>query len=347
MALHYATTLMVASGVCAGVLPACIALARRWLLYDLPGPLKIHQRPIPRVGGVAMMMGLAASMFFTSPGFFQSQRWPALAILLVWCASLIDDVKSLDPLTRLAVHFVAGSLFWFGGLRVILTGVAAADYLLTCFFVAFVVNSINLMDGMDGLAAGTAAVASIGFAALFAGAGGPFSLGLAVALLGVCAAFLLFNFPPARVFMGDSGSTLLGIVFAYLMLDWVRSQPSPLSLAPVAMFLGLPLADALLAILRRFRTRSSPFEGDRDHFYDLLLHRGWSVYRILTWSYGSTGVLVLAGWLVIRNPALAPYMALLALAGLASSTYLLDSLRLKQDPPEAQAGTASMSSGME
>lgn len=345
MLSRYAAALVVAFGVCAGVLPVCIALAHRWLLYDQPGPLKVHHRPIPRVGGVAMMIGLAASIFLTSPGLLQSHRLPVLAILLVWCASLADDVKSLAPLTRLAVHFVAGTLFLLGGLRLILTGIFAVDYLLTCFFVAFVVNSMNLLDGMDGLAAGTAAVASIGFVPLFAGATEPFSPGLAGGLLGVCGAFLFFNFPPARVFMGDAGSTLLGIVFAFLMLEWVQTQPSSQSLVLVAMFLGLPLVDALAAILRRLRTRSSPFQGDRDHFYDLLLRRGWSANRILAWSYGSTGMLVLSGWMAIRNPALARYAVLLAIGGLASSAYLFDFLRLKREPSEARAETAPISPG--
>jgi UDP-GlcNAc:undecaprenyl-phosphate/decaprenyl-phosphate GlcNAc-1-phosphate transferase len=319
-----------------------MALARRWLLYDLPAPLKIHQRPIPRIGGVAMMAGLVAGAFVADPSFLQAHGSPALAVALVWGASLADDVKDLAPLARLAVHFVAGSLFWFGGLRLIWTRFVAADFLLTCFFVAFVVNSMNLLDGMDGIAAGTAAVAGIGFLPLFGGASGSFPRGVALALLGVCGAFLIFNFPPARVFMGDSGSTLLGVVFAFLMLESVRTQTSPLRLAPVAIFLGLPLMDALLAIVRRFQARSSPFEGDRAHFYDLLLCRGWSVRRILVWSYGTTAVLVLAGWSALRAPMAAPYEAVLVVAVLASGTHLLDSRRSKRKPDEVVPQSASI-----
>lgn len=324
---------LVAFGVCGMAVPACMALARRLFLYDFPGPLKIHQRPIPRVGGVAMMAGLAAAAIVAGPGVLRAHGLPVLAVVLVWSASLVDDVRNLAPLTRLAIHFVAGSLFWFGGLQVIWTGFRAADFLSTCLFVAFVVNSMNLLDGMDGIAAGTAAIASIGFLPLFASSGGSFPTALAAALLGVCGSFLLFNFPPARVFMGDSGSTLLGIVLALLMLEWMGTPTNSLRLAPVAMFLGLPLADALAAILRRFRARNSPFEGDRAHFYDLLLRRGWSVRRILAWSYGTTALLVIAGWTLVRSPGSAPYTALLTVAVLVSGTRLVDSLRLKRQSP--------------
>jgi UDP-GlcNAc:undecaprenyl-phosphate/decaprenyl-phosphate GlcNAc-1-phosphate transferase len=108
----------------------------------------------------------------------------------------------------------------------------------------------------------------------------------------------LYNRPPAQIFIGDSGSTLLGAALAFLALDWVRSDsavsdsPEHSIVIPL-LFVGLPLADGLAAVIRRLRARKSPFSGDRRHFYDLLIRRGWSVWQILVLSGISTIVLVM------------------------------------------------------
>jgi UDP-GlcNAc:undecaprenyl-phosphate GlcNAc-1-phosphate transferase len=341
MAHNYISGLL-AMGVCGCTLPAFIAVARRWHLYDLPGPLKIHKGNIPRIGGVAMMAGLAAGALLAGPAVLRPYAIPLLAIVLVWATGLVDDIRSLPSLVRLCVHLGAGSLFWLGGWRLKVTGLPAADFLATCLLAAFVVNAMNLFDGLDGLAAGTAAIVSLGFIPLFANGASSFPAFLVWSLLGVCLGFLALNFPPARVFMGDSGSTLLGVTFAFLMLEYLRTQRSPLGIAPGLIFLGLPLVDTLVAILRRSRTLGSPFEGDRRHFYDLLTRRGWSVYRVLAWSFGTTGVLVLAGWACIRTPSAAPYIAILVLASLASGALCFGSLRSEAETVDARPEAASL-----
>jgi UDP-GlcNAc:undecaprenyl-phosphate/decaprenyl-phosphate GlcNAc-1-phosphate transferase len=331
MAQNYISGLM-AMGVCSCTLPGFIAAARRWYLYDLPGPLKVHKEKVPRIGGAAMMAGLVAGAALLGPSGLRAYALPLLAFLLVWTIGLVDDLKSLPSLFRFGVHLVGGSLFWLGGWRLTCTGIPAADFVATCLLVAFVVNAMNLFDGLDGLAGGTAAIVSLGFIPLLAGADRNFPASLAWGLLGVCLGFLMLNFPPARVFMGDSGSTLLGITFAFLMLECARAQRNPLGIAPGLIFLGLPLADALSAILRRSRALGSPFEGDRRHFYDLLTRRGWSVHRVLAWSFGTTGVLMLAGWACVWTPSAAPYVALLVTASLAYGAHRIGSLRPEAEP---------------
>jgi UDP-GlcNAc:undecaprenyl-phosphate GlcNAc-1-phosphate transferase len=158
--------------------------------------------------------------------------------------------------------------------------------------VAFLINAMNLFDGLDGLAAGTAMVAAAGFL-LLAEPQASFSTILGFSVIGCCAGLLTQNLPPARIFMGDSGSTLLGLSLAFLGLDWIRTDPQNHNLALPLVLLGLPVTDALLAIIRRIRALRSPFTGDRRHLYDLVLQRGWTLCAIMLASMGVTGALVI------------------------------------------------------
>jgi len=319
--------------VCGLALPASIWLAQRWKIYDLPGELKIHARPIPRIGGLAMFLGLLAGLIFNAPAL-RLYVLPLLAFTLIWLVGFVDDLRSVPWLVRLTIQLFAGTLLWLGGWQLGWSSTPVIDCAFTCFFVALVVNSMNLLDGMDGIAAGTAAIAGLGFIPLFVSAGDFFSAGLACSVAGICIAILFLNFPPARIFMGDSGSTLLGVVLAFLMLAWVRAEARPAAIVPVALFLVLPLADVCFAIVRRFRVLASPFQGDRRHFYDLLLRRGCTVRQVLAWSYLATGMLVLAGWAAIYSSAAAPFITMSLLVCAAWTAHRLGSFRSE---PEVEA----------
>jgi UDP-GlcNAc:undecaprenyl-phosphate GlcNAc-1-phosphate transferase len=266
-----------------------IAVSNGW--YDLPGELKIHAAPIPRLGGVALMSGILASVVFAV-----GDSWPVSGVLIilvtVWAVGLLDDLKGTSPYLRLAVDFGCGAALWFLGWKLRWFSNPALDFLATVSFLTFAINSMNMLDGMDGLALTVSGIASVGFILLFAGQPVGFASGLAWSLAAVCAAMFLYNRPPAQMFIGDSGSTLLGASLAFLALDWVRTDaPAHSSVVPL-LFLGLPLADAFAAVVRRLRGKKSPFAGDRRHFYDLLLRRGWSVPKILSVSAFATVLLV-------------------------------------------------------
>lgn len=316
----------VSMAACGLILPVSLWLAQRWNIYDLPGALKIHARPIPRVGGMAMFLGLFAGIGVSLPSL-RPYGLSLLAFTLIWLVGFVDDLRGVPWFVRLGVQICAGSLLWIGGWRLGWSGLSVVDCVLTCLFVAFVVNSMNLLDGLDGIAAGTAAIAALGFVPLFMSAGDYFSAALACSVAGTCVAVLFLNFPPARIFMGDSGSTLLGVVLAFLMLAWVRTESSATALVPVGLFLVLPLADAGFAIVRRFRMLASPFEGDRRHFYDLLLRRGWTARRVLAWSLSATGIAVLAGWATIYNSSVAPFITIALLVFTAWQALRLGSFR--------------------
>jgi UDP-GlcNAc:undecaprenyl-phosphate GlcNAc-1-phosphate transferase len=313
--------------VCAGALPVVRQLALRLNLYDQPGPLKIHNGSIPRLGGIAMMAGLLAT---TIPFLPLTSRLNAIAVLVliaIWAVGLIDDVTSLPSYVRFCVHVSAGAAFWLAGWHLNWFAQASLDFAATCVFVALVVNAMNLLDGMDGLAAGTSAIACLGFLIISAGNAHTMEIVMASSLLGVSLGILIVNAPPATMFMGDSGSTLIGIVLAFLCLNWVRIQPAEHGIVAPLLFLTLPLADVVLAVLRRARSQAGLFDGDRRHFYDILLRRGWTVRRVLEVSLAITFVLVIAGWLCVHGIVGTPFAVGTIVSGVVLAAYVLGSLQ--------------------
>jgi UDP-GlcNAc:undecaprenyl-phosphate GlcNAc-1-phosphate transferase len=313
--------------VCAGALPVVRQLALRLNLYDQPGPLKIHNGSIPRLGGIAMMAGLLAT---TIPFLPLTSRLNAIAVLVliaIWAVGLIDDVTSLPSYVRFCVHVSAGAAFWLAGWHLNWFAQASLDFAATCVFVALVVNAMNLLDGMDGLAAGTSAIACLGFLIISAGNADTMEIVMASSLLGVSLGILIVNAPPATMFMGDSGSTLIGIVLAFLCLNWVRVQPAEHGIVAPLLFLTLPLADVVLAVLRRARSQAGLFDGDRRHFYDILLRRGWTVRRVLAVSLAITFVLVIAGWLCVHGIVGTPFAVGTIVSGVVLAAYVLGSLQ--------------------
>lgn len=250
---------------------------------------------------------------------------PVFVFAPVWIVGLIDDIKSLGAGLRLFMHMAAGAALWLAGWRLMWFSSPVLDLLVTSLFVAFMINAWNLLDGMDGLAAGTAIIVSIGFLMISVAASNGAGILFAACLLGSCVGMLSMNAPPAKMFMGDSGSTLIGIVLAFLSLNWVQTTSDPRSIAIPMLFLSVPLADAALAILRRSRTPKLIFDGDRRHFYDLLLRRGVSAESVLHISMAVTGILVLLGWMCIHRilnlmiTCIAVALSLIAIAVLLGS----------------------------
>jgi UDP-GlcNAc:undecaprenyl-phosphate GlcNAc-1-phosphate transferase len=308
--------------ICVSLLPVIRATAIKLGVHDLPGHLKIHAVPIPRLGGIAIGVAVLASLMLSPVRNSPQLVGICLALMVIWYVGLLDDLMNLSPGFRLVAQLAAGVLVsqtpW--GLK--LTGIPIIDVVLTCLFIAVFVNAFNFLDGADGLAGGVAGFIALGYAALYSSP--VLAIGGLVAwvLLGSCLAFLAFNFPPARIFMGDSGSTTLGFIVAFLALDFYRVHYhiGTRWLLPL-VFSALPLLDFFLAVLRRIQRRVSPLSGDRQHFYDLLLDRGWSSIQVAFGAYAVTGALLIVGWLcmdarwqVSLVASLATVAGLLALA---------------------------------
>jgi UDP-GlcNAc:undecaprenyl-phosphate/decaprenyl-phosphate GlcNAc-1-phosphate transferase len=314
------------------LVPIVKTLCVRWRLFDLPGPLKIHSRPIPRLGGVAVAFAIAAAAFLSGP-HRAIVAWPFFAALgLIFICGLIDDLWGLSPIFRLVVQFSAGFLLWRGGWTLPLLPGGAPALLAVCAFVALLANSMNLLDGSDGVAAGVAAVISAAYLAVPGPFGNTFASTVAWTLVGACVAFLLSNWPPATIFLGDCGSTVLGFGVAFFALTFWRlnSTAGPALVFPL-LVAGLPLLDLALAVIRRLRRHGSAFRGDRAHFYDLLLARGWPRPRVALACCGISAVFSGIGLLGMRGELLQFWsLTVLSVASFLFLAVKLGSLRSEQ-----------------
>ena len=201
------------------------------------------------------------------------------------------------------------------------------------------VVAYNFLDGADGIAAGVAAIIAVGYL-VPTGAVSASAAAIAASLAGACLGFLAYNLPPASIFMGDGGSTVLGFAIAFLGLDFYRSNPAgaPPLFFPV-LVAGLPLLDAALAVVRRTLMRRNPFEGDRRHSYDLLLARGLSPQIAALVCYGITAMLVvLARWSMRWSAPSVYLLAACSCAALLFAMLWLGALRGGEKREVARAG---------
>jgi UDP-GlcNAc:undecaprenyl-phosphate/decaprenyl-phosphate GlcNAc-1-phosphate transferase len=258
--------------------PAAAAVARRVGLVDHPGPLKPHATPTPYLGGVGVAAGTAIGAAVFRP-------WLLVPLAMALLLGTTDDVRPLPPVVRLLAELGTGAvLAWviptrFGG---------PGGFVLVMLVAVALMNGFNLVDGLDALCGTVTVLASAGFAILLGGDARAFALALAAAT----AAFMVFNRPPARVYLGDGGAYLIGTAMAALLAEaWAPHQTLATGIGALALVV-VPAAELALAVLRRARSRSSLLLGDRDHPYDQLVRRGWSALRV-DMAYGLAGLALL------------------------------------------------------
>lgn len=293
--------------------PLVGSIGRRFGIVDHPSQRKIHTTPIPRIGGVAIYAAFAltiavALIYPTDVSrkmlLHSSLAWCAAGATLVFLMGLADDVLPLPPASKFAGQILAASLAYTGGVRIINVSLPwlpdfplhFLSFPVTVFWFLLVVNAINLIDGLDGLAAGVSFFVSLVLMVLALMAA-KYDLALALAVLcGACMGFLRYNFNPASIFMGDAGSYFLGYSLAALsIVGAMKSQASVAMLIP-AVALGLPLMDTLLAPIRRFITGRDMFRPDSGHIHHKLVRMGLTHRRSVLILYGVTvffGVLAL------------------------------------------------------
>jgi UDP-GlcNAc:undecaprenyl-phosphate GlcNAc-1-phosphate transferase len=272
--------------------PIVICIARRLNIVDAPDLRKVHVRPIPRIGGVAIfvsMMGLVVPILFFPAlidGNFFAVRSKVIVLLLasafMFLVGLADDIWTLRVRTKLLAQLVAAIFVCWAGIRIDsikITEALAFDFgwfswPFTIFWIVGICNAINLVDGLDGLAAGICA-ATCGVIVILTLHFGPDLMTITMlSLLGALCGFLFFNFNPARVFMGDSGSLFLGFTIAGSSVLCAAKTETVVGLALPILSLGIPIFDTLLSMLRRFLDRRSIFSPDRGHFHHRLLALG-------------------------------------------------------------------------
>lgn len=298
-----------------------IRIAKRFNIVDMPGIRKIHSQAVPRLGGVAIfvsMIGLVVPVLVLPNVIgeaFRELKFEIITMLaaggLMFLTGLVDDVRRLRVRTKLLAQLAAAFVICAVGIRIeslplankVTLDLGWFSWLFTIVWIVGITNAINLSDGLDGLAAGISAIACGVIAVLAIYNGDAVMAILMLSLLGSLTGFLLFNFEPARIFMGDSGSLFLGFTIAVASILCATKTETIVGLALPILALGIPIFDTLFSILRRFLERRSLFSPDRRHFHHRLLALGLRQRHVVITAYAVT--LLAAGlgmfMLVSRN----------------------------------------------
>lgn len=317
---------MVYSAVFAGsvalsllLVPAVREYARRREIHDLPGGHKSHSAPVPYLGGVAMVVafsiamvvgvflqrntvieGREVSLDISNVSLFDDPLVGQLFIVLGLAIAfslmgLIDDLRGLSPWLRFFVGLGLASVLVASGVQVESPLPFFADFWISVIWILGITNAFNLLDNIDGLAAGTAAVAAGAFFFIAVINDQPNGALLAIGLAGAMLGFLRSNFHPASIYMGDAGSLFIGFMMAYLGLKMRTNVTEiPQLFAPVVV-LGVAVLDTTMVVVSRLRRRLSPFTGGQDHLSHRLRRLGLSVRRsVTTLLVGSAALGVLA-----------------------------------------------------
>jgi UDP-GlcNAc:undecaprenyl-phosphate GlcNAc-1-phosphate transferase len=304
---------LIATIVAALLTPFVRRIARDIGAVDAPGGRHVHAGATPRLGGVAIFLAyFVAVLTCLSTGLLKGNVWQSrgltgflIAGLLIALAGMIDDLRALGAKRKLLVQCLAVTIAWFFGVRidpsVFVPGIGMVhigeplSYLATlCWTLAFI-NAINLIDGLDGLAGGVVFFATVTNLTVAIVTGNVFAAVLNAALGGAVLGFLFYNFNPATIFMGDTGSMFLGYALGSAALMSGQQKESTLvSLLVPVIALGLPLADTLLAMVRRILARRSIFSADRGHLHHRLLDLGLTHRRAVLILYGCSILLCLA-----------------------------------------------------
>jgi len=258
--------------VSAVMVRASIVLANRAGQLDRPDqPRKTQATPVPRLGGLAMAVAftlaavgvLALSGRSDQIGLAWVVLAPALAAALLGFA---DDQRHLSPWLRLALQAGVGALAWLLGMRIALAEAPWVDAPLTALWFALVINAVNLLDNSDGVAAGVTLIGAAGAAVIAAVNGQALVLPLALALVGVAAGYLVWNWYPARTYMGDAGAYFLGALLAALTIALrPASSPPAVGVLVAVLLVAVPLADMAHVVLKRVHRGVHPFTAGRDH----------------------------------------------------------------------------------
>jgi UDP-GlcNAc:undecaprenyl-phosphate/decaprenyl-phosphate GlcNAc-1-phosphate transferase len=298
----------IAFALCALSTPAMGALFRKMGILDRPDGLrKTHSTATPRAGGLPIAFSFVAASIILSFALEEVRNqiigspWLLSGAAFVLATGLLDDVHGLKPWQKLLGQIAGAVAAYLGGICIVSDTSDSFwwSFPLTVLWLVTCTNAFNLIDGVDGLATGlgTIAASAMAIAGLLLQ---DVSLAFEAALLsGALAAFFLYNFRPASVFLGDGGSLLVGLLLGALATNWMRASQTPLGIVAPAMVLAVPLTDTMLAVLRRFIRRDPVFGADRAHVHHRLLEMGYSRPQV---------VLILCG-LAAVGAAIAVYHA--------------------------------------
>ena len=285
--------------------PAVILLAKKTGAMDAPNARKVHKKPIPRIGGLAIYAGFLASIIFVAAKFGLDKEMIRETIGLTLSGSLIvtvglvDDYKNLPAKVKLLGQICAAALLVIGfNVRIDFVTDPFGDYfyfdnfpipylatIVTMFWLVGLTNTVNLIDGLDGLAAGVASIASFTILLIALEQNLILVAIMTAALAGAAVGFLKYNFHPAQIFMGDTGSMFLGFMLAGISVTGAVKSVATIALIVPIFALGLPILDTTFAIVRRVRGGVPIFKPDKGHLHHRLLGVGFTQCQAVLLMY--------------------------------------------------------------
>ncbi len=305
----YAFTFLVALVVTFVLTPVVKNLAIKIGAVDKPDARKVHHGLIPRLGGLAIYAGFMVSAIATI-GFTYDMVGIMLGATFLIIVGITDDVVSLPPKIKLLGQIIAAAIpvvifniniEWVDLPRfgfIFLPEIISLP--LTIFWIVGFINTVNLIDGLDGLAAGIATIASIAIALLAFQMGQWVAAAAMVAMTGACLAFLQYNFNPAKIFMGDTGSMFLGYVIASIsVMGSMKTAAAAVLIVPL-LALAVPITDTLLAIVRRKSSGVPIFSPDKNHLHHRLLAKGLNQKQVVLIMYALTAFFSCVALMVIH-----------------------------------------------
>ena len=316
--------------------PLVTRLAHRYKWYDIPDSRKLHTGLIPRIGGLAIFVSMALATGLGLAGLGLLDRFAAapagpltaaaVGVAMIFGVGLYDDFVPLRARTKLVLQVIAATIVAASGMRVDSIAIPLLGNLhlgamavpLTVFWIVGMTNSVNLIDGIDGLAGGIAAIAAAGMAVIALLQGHLLTALVALALCGALVGFLRYNWPPASIFMGDSGSHLLGFSLAILPFLDIGGAATLGTLVVPATLVLIPIVDCGAATVRRVRERRSVGSADTDHIHYVLRALGMSDRKILLAVYSVCGylaVVAITTTVLLRGTALYLFMFMVSWAG--------------------------------
>ena len=286
MSKYYIYTLLIAAGISFLLTPIIRKMSLLKGFFDRPGRRKIHRKKMPTLGGIAICISFLAAMlmaFRFAPQYMQefSYKFIGLCIggFIIIVLGIFDDIRGLNARLKFLIQILAALVLVIYGLEIAEITNPVGDkislgifgFLLTIVWVVGITNAINLLDGLDGLAAGITGIVAF-FLSLVAMKQHNFVVAfLASALVGSAIGFLPFNFYPARIFMGNSGSMFLGIILSVIAIEGYQKSKTVIALIIPIIAMGIPIIDTSLAIVRRLVEKRRIFQADKSHIHHHML----------------------------------------------------------------------------
>ncbi len=311
-------------------IPQIIKFVKKYNLLDQPNWRSAHKEPTPSFGGISFTVGLLFALAIIP---FDLQTTTLIVCCLVFSIlGAVDDVKDLKSTFKLFIQLGVSSTLFFSGFKLHnLNGIFGiyelpiwVSFILTIIIITAIINAFNLIDGIDGLAGGVDLIGTITFAFIFFLKGDFSFFMISLVLIGSLIGFLGYNFNPAKIFMGDTGSLVLGLIMAIFFIRVFNYQSTPLSITSIAIIL-VPCLDMLRLFIARIKNGVSPFKADKNHYHHLLLKSGDSHKKATLTCYAITISLLLISLLIGNNIEITP--GFLTLITIGSIIYIIAELK--------------------